>query len=169
MGKKLALLISLLFVIVALHTVLQIALFGTGVSGVLESGISGLSIGKISVDRDIKPQYKSLSTTSLVILASEWAFLIILFISAIIKHKKEVHEDMKDNIKIQKYKEKTKTDLDILYDVLKEKKHLKLSTITKIFNVSKEVALNWAKTLEAANLAALHYPRVGEPELALNE
>ena len=169
MSKKRAVIISLIFIIAIFHSASHIVISGTGIAGLAESGISGLSIGKFSLEKDIKPIYKEISQTSLVILMLEWLLLLMLFISAIIRHRQSINENIKQGFSIQKYRAKTKTDLDILYEVLKEKKHLRISTISKIFNVDQEVALNWAKTLEAADLARIHYPRVGEPELTLNE
>ncbi|MDO8508745.1 MAG: hypothetical protein Q7S27_03620 [Nanoarchaeota archaeon] len=167
MGKKLALITSLIFIIASFHTLSHIILQG-GLSNSLDSGISGLSIGKISID-EVKPQYKEVSQTSLYILGAEWSLLIFLSISAFIKHKSNLKENMKTLPLLSKYKAKTKTDLDILYEILKEKKHLRISTISKIFNISQEIALSWAKTLESGSLAAIHYPRVGEPELTIIE
>lgn len=169
MVKKLALLVSLVFALVGLHTLVHIVVYGTGISGAAESGISGLSIGGFSLDKDLKPQYREYSRTSLFILAGEWAVLLLISLSAFVKHRQAMQEDMSKRFDIQKYKSSTKTDLDILHDLLKEKKHLRISTIARIFNVKTEIALNWAKTLEAADIATLNYPRVGEPELTLNE
>lgn len=168
MGKRLALIISLVFIVASLHTLFHIMIYGTGISGALDSGISGLSIGKISLD-EIKPQYKEISQNSIYILIGEWSILLLLGISAFIKNRKSIEENMKARPLIKKYKTKTKTDLDVLYEILKEKKHLKISTIAKIFGITSEIATSWSKTLESANLANLHYPRIGEPELTIIE
>ncbi len=169
MVKKLPLLISSVFVLVALHTLAHIVIYGTGVSGAVASGVSGLSVGSFSIDNDFKPLYKQYSQTSLFILVGEWAILLLISLSAFVKHRQAINEDVKQGFNIQKYKSSTKTDLDILHDLLKEKKHLRISTIARIFNVKVEIALNWAKTLETADIATINYPRVGEPELTLNE
>ena len=169
MVKKLALLTSFVFVLVALHTLAHIVVYGTGVSGAVESGISGLSVGGFSIDNDFKPLYVAYSQISLLILAVEWVTLLLISLSVFMRHRQTINEDIKQEFNIQKYKSSTKTDLDILHDILKEKKHLRISTIARIFNVKREVALNWAKTLEAADIATINYPRVGEPELTLNE
>ena len=154
-----------MFVIAIFHTVSHILFYGTGVSGAIKSGISGLSIGGLLIDDTIKQRYSGYSKGSLLILAMEWVFLAMISVSAFIRHKQEMHEDIKNNFNIQRYKAGTKTDLDVLHDILKEKKHLRISTIAKIFNVKKEIAMNWARTFEAANIATIEYPRVGEPEL----
>ena len=58
--------------------------------------------------------------------------------------------------------EESKTDLDTLYNILKDKKQLRTSSIAKLFKVNKETALNWCKILESGNLAVLDYSS-GDP------
>ena len=57
------------------------------------------------------------------------------------------------------------TDLDKMYAVLEEKGKLTIGEIAMIFNISKEQAEEWGKILKDQELATLHYPAVGEPEL----
>ncbi len=169
MGKKLALVFSLVFVVVGFHTLFHIVLYGTGISGIAELGISGLSIGKFSIDRDLRESSSNYSMLSIILLIGEWSILILLAISAMVGNKKEEQNNLVTSSLVDKYRAKTKTDLDVLYDILKEKKKVKIMSIARIFNVKEDIALNWAKALEAANLAYINYPRVGEPELVLEE
>lgn len=57
------------------------------------------------------------------------------------------------------------TDLDKLYSVLAERGKLSIPEIALIFNISKDQAEEWGKILKDQDLATLHYPTVGEPEL----
>ena len=57
------------------------------------------------------------------------------------------------------------TDLDKLYQVLEERGKLNINEIALIFGISKEQAEEWGKILKDQELATLHYPAVGEPEL----
>lgn len=57
------------------------------------------------------------------------------------------------------------TDLDKLYQVLAERGKLNINEIALIFGISKEQAEEWGKILKDQDLATLHYPAVGEPEL----
>lgn len=72
-------------------------------------------------------------------------------------------------IKIEKIKDKNKTDLDTLYDLIRQRKELKISIIAKSFHISKEIALDWAKILESGDLASIEYPAFGEPVLKVIE
>ena len=67
--------------------------------------------------------------------------------------------------KLVKQKLPYQTDIDVLYALIKEYKKRKISEIAKIFGVSKEKAEEWANILEESQLAKLHYPAMGEPEL----
>ena len=169
--KKIALGIIITFLILTgtIHGFLQFAVYGTGVAGFYESGISGFSIGEFSGDK-IKKEHPSFSSASQIILLLEWFSLLAVIIISLVRGKTEAKKEL-ETIKLkEKYnKGEHKTDLDILYDILKERKHLNLNTISKIFKVDKEVAKNWCETLESGNLATLRYPRIGDPELVLND
>ncbi len=60
---------------------------------------------------------------------------------------------------------KYETDLDKLYKIIQKFKSIKFSEIEKVFNINNEKAEEWAKILEEHNLAQIHYPAFGEPEL----
>ncbi len=160
--------VSLLLLIAIVHFTFQITVFGTGISGVYEKGISGLSIGRFSIDEKFRNTFQPISPISKILLITEWSMLIIWFIILLTKKKMEDKSEIVTLSK--KYKTTpTSTDLDILYNILKEKKHLKLSTISRLFDINKEIALNWCKMLESGNLATLNYPKIGVPEITLNE
>ncbi len=62
-------------------------------------------------------------------------------------------------------KNRLETDLDKLYNILQKRKKIKLSEISVGFNITKKQAEEWCIILETNDLAVLHYPTFGEPEL----
>ena len=169
-NKIIAIIVPTLFLVTIIHSILQLTIFGTGISNFNEAGISGFSIGKLTVGEEFKNN-NSISLLSKIIIALEWALLLSAIIFVLIKNKMEIKKEI-ENTKLPEKKisrfHKT-TELDTLYTLIKEKKHLRLSTIAKIFKVRKETALNWARTLESGNLVKISYPKFGEPEIFLNE
>ena len=165
-----AILIPILFLIGISHLILQLTIFGTGISNFNEAGISGFSIGKLKLGEELKSN-SSISPISKWLIAMEWALLIFSMSFVLIKNKMEMKKEIESTKlppkKVSKF-HKT-TELDMLYSLIKEKKHLRLSTIAKIFKVKKEIALNWARTLESGNLVKISYPKFSEPEVFLNE
>ena len=161
--------IALITLIAIVHIILHVALFGTGIRGFYNSGVSGFSIGQFSQQTVIETKTDFLNISRTIII-TEWSLLIILIVTTIIKGKKDLKKELQHvQLKEKHSIEEHKTDLDVLYDILKEKKHLHLQTIAKIFKVDIDVAKNWCQILVAGNLATLEYPRFGDPELILNE
>ena len=159
-------LLTLLISLVLVHTTLHFAVYGTGIPGYGEKGVSGFVVGGIDLEA-----YPQLSPLSKKILIIEWTVLglatlatLASFLVEQIRSKKESEEIMQMSAK-----GKSKTDLDLLYVALKEKKKLKISTVTKMFNVKDTTVIEWAKIFEASNLAMLNYPRIGEPEIILSK
>ncbi|MFH1210855.1 MAG: hypothetical protein V1645_02980 [archaeon] len=60
---------------------------------------------------------------------------------------------------------KYKTDLDRLYELINEKGKITLSDVATGFNVSIEMAQEWARILESHDMITLNYPPFGEVEL----
>jgi len=60
---------------------------------------------------------------------------------------------------------RSSTDLDVLYEMLKRNRIIKMEDIEKTFGIGSEVALGWCKILEGGNLGELEYPRFGKPVL----
>lgn len=164
------LLITILALITLTHTIFQIAVFGTGISNIYEKGISGFSIGKIELGEDFREENIALSPASKAILIFEWILLAVIITIAVIKGRIDAKKELKTIRLREKYKAgSNKTDIDTLYEILKEKKHLTLNTICQLFGVEKDIAKSWCETLETGNLAILRYPRIGDPELVLVE
>ena len=113
-------------------------------------GLTGFSIREA-----VSIAYTNLSPISKIFLIGQWFFLILALLIAFVKDK--LPEEKLGYIDLKKMSQKYGTDIDTLYNLLKDKKQLRISSITKIFNVDKEVALWWCKTLEDANLAYIDY------------
>ena len=63
--------------------------------------------------------------------------------------------------------EGSSTSLDALYDLLQEKKIMRVEDIAAHFNVSKELVMGWGKILEAGELATISNPRIGKPVIKI--
>lgn len=168
--RLLKIILSFLIVVSLFHIVYHFAVFGTGFSGFYERGISGLAVSKFPLGEELRKNYQSASLISKLAIAAEWSLVVIIMLFIFIRNKAEMKKEVSEIKTPQKYKKTEKsTELDIFYNILKEKKHLRLSTIAKIFKVNRDIALEWAKTLEYGNLVRIEYPRVGDPEIILNE
>jgi len=127
-------------------------------------------ITKLSVSGAATSEIPRLFTQSffLKIVFIVLTFLILLI--AILAYVKFVRAKKEDSIKISysMLKEKfgkTNTDLDLLYFLLREKKKLKIPTISKIFKIDKEKALEWCRILESHDYVIINYPSLSEPEV----
>lgn len=163
-------LLSFLIIILLMHNIFHFSFFGTGINGFYEKGISGFSIGKVSIGEEIKTKYRSVSPLSIIILLAEWSLLILAVFFAFLKKRVEIKKELASIKSPGLYKKSNKsTDLDALYNLIQEKKHVRLSSIAGKFKVDKELALEWVKTLESADLVYIDYPRFGEPEIFLED
>lgn len=134
-------------------------------SGGLSNGITGFSI-----KTNITDSFKSLSGFFQVFIIIEISFVCLILLMAFIRDK-NIKKTRKKTIElhIQKNTDKNKTDLDTLFDALKEKKELNISAIETAFGVDKDTVLEWGKILESAELASIEYPGFSEPVIKLNE
>ena len=124
-----------------------------------DKGFTGLSIREI-----VKDNFVGLNLMQKIVLfAQGFIFvLIILFIfTKELGKRGKKREITKEDIKI--HSKKYTTDLDVLSDILKKKKKIHLSSISKTFNVSKETAMEWCRALEFSKIGSLEYPTLGEP------
>jgi len=62
---------------------------------------------------------------------------------------------------------KASTSLDALYNLLLERKIMKVEDIASHFNVSKELVIEWGRILEAGELATISNPRIGKAVIKL--
>lgn len=125
------------------------------------------SITGNSIKESISNFYETSSATHRAILLLQvFLFIIILIASFFVfrsfKHKKKIS---KKDFFPEETNKRARTDLDILYEMLKKKDKVGLDEIELAFGVSYEVAMGWAKILENGDLAEVDYPRFGKPIL----
>jgi hypothetical protein len=128
--------------------------------------LNNLFINKIiglQIDESVK-SYGQIPNTYFIFLILIWIGLLIFIIVIFIKDKIAINMEL---VNISQYgkKEKISTNIDIMYEVLSEKGKLKVSTLSKAFNVKKEKIIEWARILETGNLAVIEYPLIGEPHV----
>lgn len=168
-GGILRVLTVFVIILTVVHTFVQIVSFGTGIPGLAPSGVQSLPLGFINLPQEVRIHLSNFSYPSKIMVGAEWVILAsLLFIT--LRKKPIQKQEYPILLNISKAKSDTstiKTDLDVLYSALKEKKSLKVSLVARSFNVEKDTVVDWCKILESANLASLYYPKFGEPELRL--
>ena len=95
------------------------------------------------------------------------SIVITLYIRFIKKRKIQEEE-----IKIISYltkKKENETDLDVLYNILKEKKELRASIIAGVFKIPNDKAVEWGKILEEKSLVEIDYPTFSEPRIIFKD
>jgi len=154
---------------VAIHTGVNVLTVDGQAFGVFSPGVTGQVSLQDSLN-NIKLKYKSLTMSSRIILFIEWALLVALVILAIVKRgvlskREEIH------INISRYgsqgKNGSNTEIDQLYKALQDKRALSVPTIAKAFKVKEETVMDWGKILENGNLAEIHYPWMGDPQIKI--
>lgn len=63
----------------------------------------------------------------------------------------------------------SRTDLDMLYRLLLSKQEVSISDVERLFKIDGDIALEWCKILENANLATIDYPNFQKPVVRLYE
>ena len=171
MNKRFEFLVYLLMfsvLVAVVHSVFHFYVFGTGINGFFQQGVSGFSVGKFSVGEENSSGHEVNSSLSKVLVLFEWIIVLGLFVF-VYTQSKTVFKRETAALEISKKSNngKHKTSLDQLYELLQEKKKIRFVVIQKVFKVSPEIVNGWAKTLELGGLATIEYPRVGGPELVL--
>ncbi len=129
----------------------------------------GLSGNIITEDLD-KVAEVNLKTEDKIILISEWLLVISLIAISVIKERIEI--GVADQITITSKKTHlgiSKTDLDLMYELINEKKEIKVMALVKYFGVDSSTILEWGRVLEEANLIKVRYPTIGDPILSINK
>ena len=67
-------------------------------------------------------------------------------------------------VKLKKYQ----TELDLLLEIINQKKSIGMSEIQRIFSVPKDLAEEWGRILEEHGLIKLYYPALGDPLFRTN-
>ncbi len=127
-------------------------------------------ISGLSIKENLFNSYYSFSFPAKIFMISQFIILLSLLFYAAFRDKmlqKIKNESM--DLHIERNIDKNKTDLDILYETLKDKKELPISAISKSFNVTKDIAMEWCKILESGELVIISYPGFSEPFVRINE
>jgi hypothetical protein len=164
MAKEMNHLFLKIFLVVLFGTFLDLCYLlylGMGYS----KGLTGFSI-KTSV----YGTFASLPPGSKTVLIFQWIFSLVIISFIIFRDVKSLKTKIPEiNIEIKKSPNKNSTDLDSLYEALKERKELSILSISKGFNINKDIALDWCKILEAGELVSIEYPAFGQPIIHLKE
>jgi hypothetical protein len=128
----------------------------------VKPNLSGMAI------RDLSGVFSKPDFATIAFIA-QWVLVLAIVIFVYAKRfKREKEEEVHIEGKEIKVKAgKSSTDIDSLYSLLKEKKHLNIKVISKIFGIKKEKAFEWAKILEDYDLAVISYPPFSDPELEI--
>lgn len=139
--------------------------------GLADLNPSGLAIGDLNFD-NLAESYNQMSGLSRAIIISEWTLISIIVFTAVVRRINSGIKMKKDvgDLNLKAYhRSNNMTDIDVLHDVLKDKKHLRVSSISKLFDIEYNLALKWGRILEEGELAKLKYPMFGEPEVIVSE
>jgi hypothetical protein len=166
-GKKIVLraFIVFFFMIALVHTVFHFSTFGLSLTNNNPIVISGLAVNDPT--NTILPEKSAISFS---VLGIEWLILITLAIFAIVRQKMQAEiQKTHYNIKQIFRESQSKTDIDILYELLKNYGTIKVSAAAKLFNVENDKIIEWCNILEVGDLASLNYPQIGEPEIVFKK
>ncbi len=109
-----------------------------------------------------------LSISSKIFLGVQFVFIIIILsYTFFYGYKARIPDE-----KIDSFATKVgphQTDLDVLYEILKRKKRIRVSEILKYFKIKKETAMEWCKILESGELATIDYPGFGESVIQIKQ
>lgn len=170
-GRGIKIVISLVIIVAIIHGISHIILFGTNLSLIQTIGLSGRAIGESnfdSIELSIK-QSEKVPLPSMLVIIAEWVLVFSLI--ALTTIRKHLAESMQKatHIELVKKKNKSDTDIDLLYEMLKKNKRISLSKLAELFKVDKKVVEEWGKILEENGYAVVDYPRFGEIEIRIKE
>ncbi len=168
-GKKKVLGMFLFLIVLVLFFHTYYNLYGLKLPSFDEGSISGKAIFK-----DVQENSKKLSSNTRMVIILEWLALVSAMLFMLIRAKRKAESEKKQmesmgKTKVHIVKSKSKTDLDVLYEILQQKKVLAIPVISKYFGIDANTAMSWSKILENGNLATIHYPTLGDPKLKLNQ
>ena len=152
-----------IFIIVAVIIIANLGYF------LFKSQTSNVALTGHSVGGGVIEVYSQVSPFAKIFLIMQWVFLGGMIIFGLFHDKTRMKSKKKEinEIDLDEMSANSKTDLDTLYNILKTKKEIRISTISKLFRVNKETAMEWAKILEAGNLAEIISPLIGEVTVKL--
>jgi len=158
--------------IAVLHTFFHLAIYGSGINGAMQNGISGFVVSKEAISQNLNDTSSKVPGFSLMFIVGEWVFLFASLGLTIFKNTVDTKKERTFNVSGISKRVKnsvTSTDLDVLYELLKEKKKVKVSAVMNAFDIDEDMAMNWCKILESGDLATIEYTSVGEPIIEIKE
>lgn len=170
-GRGLKVVISLIVLVALIHGTAHIILFGTNLSLVQTIGVSGFAIGETNTDNieiSVK-QNEKIPLPSMLVIIAEWVLVFSLLALSSIKKRLAESVQKATHIELVKKKNKSDTDIDLLYEMLKKNKRISLSKLAELFKVDKKVVEEWGKILEENGYVEVDYPRFGEIEMRIKE
>ncbi|MCK4997649.1 hypothetical protein KAS08_05065 [Candidatus Pacearchaeota archaeon] len=118
----------------------------------------------------VRNVYGIIPVKNKVFILIQFIVLIIATISLVMYVKKKTKPILTRACFSRNFRDcESRTDLDMLYRILISKKEINLGDIERLFEVNGEVALDWCKVLENADLALIDYPNFQKPVLRLPE
>ena len=122
-----------------------------------------------SVKEAIGTFYEASSVGQRIFILSQ-IILLIAIIAAVFIVANKVNS--KSNLRKKDYiingeNKRSRTDLDVLYEMLEKRGEVNMEGVEQAFHISPEIALEWFKVLENGELAEIDYPRFGKPVLSL--
>ncbi|MCU0642180.1 MAG: hypothetical protein MUF61_01190 [archaeon] len=166
-SKILGILAAAILVIALIHLLSHFYIFGIGFEGLYKKSISGFSFIEPKVIETMKQTYPNSNKLSVLFLVAEWILLGVILFEGRKKRSKEHIGELTKALSEKKSSSRSKTDLDALYEILKDKKELSLGEISKVFGVGSEVVLEWSRMLEEHELAELEYSNFGGTTLKI--
>ncbi len=129
------------------------------------SVVSGNSVKEI-----VGGFYETSSMNHRVVILFQFLLLIVVIIVVFMIVKKlRSKTNLSKSDFVKNTNMKSRTDLDVLHEMLKREKQITIDNVEKVFKIDFEVALEWFKILEDGDLAIIDYPRFGKPILKLME
>jgi len=123
-----------------------------------------------SIKSTVSGIYTIMPVASKFFLVFQWVGLISLLVYLFFRDKNILNTKREvKSLNLETTSKKVKTDLDALYNILQEKGKIRISTIARAFKIDKELATEWAKTLEEGKLAIIDYPSFGSSVLKLKK
>jgi uncharacterized transporter YbjL len=155
-------LFAIMIVIAVSHSMIHTFVFTEIPNNLTIGSISGNAITDNPLLISLKSKYSNLSLISKYTLAAEWLLILLITIIVIIKAETVFKKNkLKVNETTVIKKNGQKTDIDIYYDTLKEKKSFRIKEAAKLFGVDNNVAKKWSEILEEGKLAEINYPLFG--------
>ena len=132
----------------------------------MNSGVTGNAVFE---EEETIGFYAELNLAAKIFLLLQFLLLFALAIYYIIKTQMAMKERVEiSNFDIIKNPGRSKTDIDTLYTILKEKKKIRIPTVAKAFKVDDDIAMEWCRILEIGDLAEIEYPGfIGEPSVKI--